>query len=203
MTIGVFDILSRVYGAKGIPFPRPPKQGNGTAIAPVGSYDSAPIEDVAIKGSLIRKFDDSHLGTYQFLPASINGTDIPNAVVIINGEKEIEETTIVDVGTVFEKVFTRPYDITIIATLIGNEGNWPQRYLQTIKDLWQIDEPLTLRCALTDIFLNKNVNGQWVDNPKNNFVIKRISILDNRGSENVEVVQIDGMSNIEFELELI
>ena len=97
MTVGVFDILYRVYGARGIPFPRPPKQGNGTAIAPVGNYDAAPLNDAAQKGSLIRKYDDTHLGSYQFLPATINGIDMPNAVVIISGEKEIEETTIVDV----------------------------------------------------------------------------------------------------------
>ena len=62
-----------------------------------------------------------------------------------------------------------------------------------MKDLWAKDEVLTLKCALTDIFLN----------PTNNFVMKHIAILDNQGSENVEVIQIDGMSNIDFELELI
>ncbi len=208
MTTNVYDILSKVYGARGLPFPRPPKQGDGTAIAtPFGSpllgdgtaiaangnYKGATIKDKASTGSLIRKYDDSYLGTYQFLPATINGIDLPNAVVIISGEKHIEETDIVDVGTVFEKVFTRPYDISIIVTLFDKDKQWPEKQLQQIRDLWLIDAPVTLRCALTDQFIQE----------KENLVIKHIAVLDNNGCENAEVIQLDGMSNIDFELELV
>lgn len=204
----VFDLLQKVYGARGLPFPTPPKQGNGsaiggvfdspltgegTAIAKVGNYSSPTAKDKATTGSLIRKYDDSYLGTYQFLPASINDIDLPNAVVIITGEKHIEETDIVDVGTVFEKVFTRPYSISIIVTLIGTQYNWPEKEIQAIRDLWLIDAPVTLRCALTDQFIQTD----------NNFIIKNIAVLDNQGSENVEVIQLDGMSNIDFQLEIL
>jgi hypothetical protein len=217
--MNVFDLLQKVYGARGLPFPSPPKKGEGsaiggafgkpltgegTAIAQVGTYASPTVKEMATTGSLIRKYDDSYLGSYQFLPASINGIDMPNAVVIITGEKHIEETDIVDVGTVFEKVFTRPYSITIICTIIGNNGNWPELEIQAIRDLWRLDEPVTLRCALTDQFLaQKKADGKWYDTPTNNFIIKNIAVLDNQGAENVEVIQIDGMSNIEFELELL
>lgn len=208
METNVFNILQKVYGARGLPFPLPPKQGDGTAIgstfgkpltgdgtaiASVGNYPLLPVFDVASTGSLIRQYEDSLLGSYQFLPATLNGVDLPNAVVIITGEKHIEETDIVDVGTVFEKVFTRPYSISIICTLIGLDGNWPERQIQQIRDLWRIDEPVTLRCALTDQFIQA----------ENNFIIKNIAVLDNQGSENVEVIQLDGMSNIDFELELL
>jgi hypothetical protein len=198
-TANIFQILNLVYGAKGIPFPNKPLQGNGTAIAKVGEYSRPAIADKSTTGSLIRKFDDELLGTYQFLPASIrwknsNGadqtTDLPNALVIISGEKNIQETDIVDVGTVFEKVFTRPYDITIICTLIGENGNWPETNLIEFRDIWKEDMVVTLKCGLTNLFIE----------PENNFLIKRMDILDNQGSENVEVIQFSGMSNIEFEL---
>lgn len=230
--MNVFDLLRNVYGAKGLPFPRPPKKGDGTAvagqffgefatndfrsegsaIASNNDYALPALNDKANQGNQIRKYDDSHLGTYQFLPASIvwyNSqtkkkvvTDLPNALVIISGEKEIVETTIVDVGTVFEQVFVKPYTISIIATLIGDKGLWPQSLLQDMNALWQENAPVTLRCALTDVFLNKQVNGSWVNNAENNFIIHKIGIMDNQGAENVEVIQIDGMSNIDFELEL-
>ena len=199
-TVNVFTILSKVFGARGLPFPGHPKKGEGEAIAPLGKADVAVVDNKSTRsGSLIRKYDDSHLGTYQFLPAYIlygsdlKYCDLPNAVVIISGDKEIVETTIVDVGTVFEQVFVRPYSISILVTLIGDKNNWPEDKIKEIKDLWDLDSPVTLKCALTDVFLQG-----W-----DNFIIKKISLLDNRGAENVEVIQIDGMSNINFELELI
>jgi len=207
MNVNVFSILQKVYGARGIPFPKPPKDNSPSKIAPSGDvvvsslpvvgrpgeYESPAINERATGGSLIRKFEDELLGTYHFLPATINDVELPNAVVIISGEKEIVQTDIVDVGTVFEKVFTRPYDVSIIVTLIGENGNWVEDKLKTIRDLYLIDEVVTLKCALTDIFLQK----------QNNFIISKINVLDNQGSENVEVIQIDGMSNIDFELEIL
>lgn len=209
METNVFNLLSKVYGARGLPFPRPPLQGNGTAIATpfkeqpltgsgtaiAGSsndYDPVTI-DATKDGLVIKQYEDELLGTYVFLPATLNGQNLPNAIVIITGEKNIVETDIVDVGTVFEKVFTRPYNISIIVTLIGEKNSWPLAELKKIKDLWLVDAPLTLRCALTDIFLQ----------PANNFILKSIAVLDNQGSENVEVMQLDGMSNIDFKLEIV
>lgn len=207
MNVNVFNILQKVYGARGIPFPKPPKDNSPSKIAEAGtpevSYPSVlaaagdiaanTINDRASLGSLIRKYEDELLGTYHFLPATINGVDLPNALVIISGEKEIVQTDIVDVGTVFEKVFTKPYDISIIVTLMGDKGNWPEDKIKTIRDLYLIDGVVTLKCALTDLFLQK----------KDNFIIQKINLMDNQGSENVEVIQIDGMSNIDFELEII
>ena len=204
-TVNVLNILSKVFGARGLPFPGHPKLGEGEKVAPLSGYSDVSLGQINTvakeNGSLIRKYDDSHLGTYQFLPAYIQYDagfgleycDLPNALVIISGEKEIVETTIVDVGTVFEQVFIKPYSISIIVTLIGDKKNWPEDKIQQIRDLWLNNDPVTLRCALTDIFLQQD----------NNFLIKKISILDNQGSENVEVMQIDGMSNIDFQLELV
>lgn len=200
--INVYNVLQKIYGARGIPFPIPPKQGNGTVIEKEGQYSAPLIEDVSETGSLIRKYDDQLLGSYQFLPASIDWfnkagvkitTELPNPLIIVSGEKRIEETDIVDVGTVFEKVFTRPYQVTIICTIIGENGNWPQRQLRELKDCYHDSTVVTLRSALTDIFLEPIIG---------NFIIQRIDLLDNQGSENVEVIQINGSSNIQFELEI-
>lgn len=206
-SIRIIDILNKVYGPKGLPFPSGPLEGEGTAIAGVGRIaegfdateqyvDTTKRSDL---GTEVRKYDGKYLGSYEFLPATIkskslpDGYGLPNALVIISGEKSIVETDVVDVGTVFEKVFTRPYDISIICTLIGNQKEWPERDLKKMAALWQEDNLVTLQCALTDIFLQA----------KDNFLITKISFLDAQGAENVEVIQIDGRSNIDFKLELI
>jgi hypothetical protein len=193
-TVNVINVLNKVFGARGLPFPQSPNQGEGTKIA--GEFGDALGKNqtqFGIKGTAIRKFDRRDLGSYVFLPATLSGVELPNPVLIISGEKEIVETNIVNVGTVFEKVFTKPYDISIICTLIGENKDWPEGELIRMAELYKKDDLVTIKCALTDIFLQA----------ENNAVITRVSILDAQGAENVEVVQFDLRSNIDFELEII
>lgn len=192
-TVNVFSILSQVYGAKGIPFPGKPKQGNTSMIA--GEFEKIDFAPEKISGNngTIKQYTDSVLGRYEFLPCTINDTPIPNAVVLITGEKLFVETDVIDAGTVFEKVFTRPYDITIIATLFGYDGQWPETEFETMATLFKENDLVTLKCISTNIFLQ----------PKDNFLLKKIDVLDSGGSENVEVIQFTGRSNIYFELEIL
>ncbi|MGN6604565.1 MAG: DUF6046 domain-containing protein [Ginsengibacter sp.] len=193
-TVNIFDILSKVYGPKGLPFPAPPNTGTQPAIASGFEFSIPPVNERSQSGTPIRKYTQDDLGRYEFLPAMLDGILLPNSVVIITGEKSIVETDVVDVGTVFEKVFTRPYDISIICTLIGENKNWPEDQVIQMANLWKQDDVLTLKCALTDVYLEQ---------AKDNFIIKRIAHLDAEGAENVEIIQFDGRSNIDFELELL
>lgn len=194
--LNVLSILNKVYGAKGIPFPKGPLGDNSTAVAgPFTNGVAAPVFKGATDrhGTPVKLVTDAKLGQYVFMPVTINGYQMPNPLIIISGEKMLIETDLVEVGTVYEKVFTKPYDISVICTLVGENDEWPEVQLGNIVDLWQTDEIVTLACALTDLFLQ----------PDNNFIITKISILDNNGAENVEVVQIDGKSNVDFTLNII
>lgn len=213
--VNVIDVLSKVYGARGLPFPGHPLRGEGSKIAEgfnqldrtEGSAIAGGFDEIftnkgefnGTKGTPIKRYTDESLGQYEFLPVMIDDYEIPNSLLIITGEKEFIETDVIGVldkdgnavgGTVFEKAFTRPYDISIIATLIGVDGTYPEGDLIEVIRLWKKDEVVTLKCALTDLYLP----------PTNNFLIKKISHLDAAGAENVEVIQIDGRSNVEFEL---
>ena len=190
MGLNVFDILNKVYGPKGIPFPSPAQYEANGVIAGGFSVENNNTAKRSHTGTAIKQFDSEDLGRYVFLPATIDGVEMPNPVVIITGEKEIVETNIVNVGTVFERVFTKPYDISIIVTVMGKDGEWPETELKELLKLWKKDDVVTLKCALTDLFIQ----------PSKNFVITRIGLLDAQGAENVEVLQIDGKSNIDFEL---
>lgn len=191
--VNVLDVLSRVFGPKGIPFPNGPIQGESPVVASGFNYQGSKLDQRNDTGTPIRKYTDEDLGRYEFLPVTIDGVEIPNALIIISGEKSIVETDVVDVGTVFEKVFTRPYNITVIATLMGENGEWPVDSLKAMVDLWKKDDLVTLKCALTDFFLQD----------KENMIITNIAVLDAENSESVEVIQFDGKSNVDFELELI
>ncbi|MBA4196586.1 MAG: hypothetical protein C0459_03435 [Chitinophaga sp.] len=190
--LSVFNVLQQVYGAKGIPFPQKPKQGRPSMIA--GKYDvQFPNEVLIGDNGTIKEYTDTVLGKYEFLPCTINGYLIPNSIVLISGEKLLIETDVIESGTVFEKVFIRPYDITIISTLIGYDGNWPEQDFETMANLFKEQDLTTLKCISTNMFLQ----------PKDNFLIKKIDVLDSRGTENVEVIQFSGSSNIDFELEIL
>jgi hypothetical protein len=196
VTIDVNRILNTVYGVRGLPFPQKVNTNTGT---PIGAAFSAPVQEQkerTAKGTPL--WNKNNLGAPVFMPAWINGVEIPNPLITITGEKSIVETDVVDVGTVFERIFQRPFDITIIATLISVDNSFPEEQLRNMLDIWKQDEAVTLECAYTDMVLIKELGYR----AGNNFVITKIDLLDMQGVENAQVVQITGRSNIDFELEL-
>lgn len=189
--LSVFNILKKVYGSTAIMFPEKPKADSITQVSGF-EVKNTTYNDVNKNGTPIRKYTDKLLGKYEFMPVTIDDVEMPNALIIITGEKEIIETNVIDVGTVFEKAFTKPYDITVIATLVGDNGTYPETLFEQLTNLWKKDDIVTIKCAMTDYFLQTKDNG----------IITKISVLDNAGAENVEVIQFDIRSNIDFELEI-
>jgi hypothetical protein len=202
-TFNLNTILNRVYGVRGLPFPGKPNTETHSFVAPEFTANVQAKKERSRLGTPL--WSTNSLGRPVFLPVKIDGQELPNPLVTITGEKEIIETVIVDAGTVFEKVFTKPYDITIICTLMGSasddngslgaaimDNTFPESQIIAMQELYVKDKLVTLECALTDIFLQ----------PKNNFIIKSLSLLDMQGIENAQVVQITGRSNLDFELEI-
>ncbi|WP_428400359.1 hypothetical protein ABDK00_001655 [Niabella insulamsoli] len=196
-----------------MPFPTGPKRGEGDRVASGFDQQEGTLKDQYDSfGNPVIQVTDYSLGRYEFMPVVINDGlkdyNLPNAVIMISGEKGIIETDVIDRGTVFEKVYERPYDISIITTIHSDENLWPAEQYKEIAELYRgkrTDEQgkkikgrdlVTLKCALTYPYL-KSTNGE---DETNNFLITRIAVLDNENSENTEVIQIDGRSNIEFEL---
>lgn len=187
----VSDILRRVYGVRGLPFPANPDYAPVSPIAGEFSAPAQPLPERTRKGT--RLYGENVLGRPVFMPAKLNGVELANPLITLSGEKLILETDLVDVGTVFEKVFVRPYDITIICTLINAEGTFPEAELIEMQQLYKDGDLYTLECALTDIFLQ----------PRNNFILNRIDVMDMAGIEDAQVIQLTGRSNVDFVLEII
>lgn len=191
--MSITDILKFAYGPKGLPFPRPAEKPGGNPIAGefAGSMPGQPTDRSSITGKAL--YEQNALGRWVFLPASLNGQPLPNPLVSINGEKSIIETDVTEVGTVFEKAFTRPYDITIICTLLNGDNSWPEAEIKRMEQLYTQGDLYTLACPLTDLFLQ----------PQNNFLLKGISVIDMGVCDNAQVIQLNGRSNIDFELVIL
>lgn len=185
------DILKRVYGYRGLPFPASP---DTTGVSFIGSEfketTAIPTQERISKGTPL--WGQNVLGRPVFMPVKIGGIELPNPLISFSGEKAIIETDVTEVGTVFEQVFIRPYDITIICTLINKEGSFPEKEVIKFEKLYREGTLYTLECAFTDIFLQ----------PKNNFILGKIDIVDMEGVEDAQVIQLSGRSNVDFELEI-
>jgi len=185
------SILRTVYGVRGLPFPGKPADDQlidtGFGFESVQSY---PNERSKL-GTPLRGINA--LGRPVFMPATLDGLELQNPLITISGEKSIVETDVVNVGTVFEKVFDRPYAITIIVTLINSDDTFPEDQITELVKKWKINDVLTLQCGITDFFLQT----------ESNFILKKIDMLDMQGIENCQVVQLSGSSNIDFKLEIV
>lgn len=193
---GVNDILRQVYGFRGLAFPTKP---DGTAPDPIapdfrpGLYEGSVTERTERTGQGTPLWGTNVLGRPVFMPALLGGVELSNPLITITGENEILETDVTEIGTVFEKVFQRPYDITIICTLLNKDNTWPEAEIKQFRDLYVQGVLYTLECAITDLFLQ----------PKNNFILKTINLLDMQGVENAQVIELTGRSNLDFELEIL
>lgn len=207
-TINVLNALRLIYGPKGMPFPGNPTPGEGSGIGAAfteldtrdGTAISNGFGDIKLIGkgnrennalTPVKEFTDELLGQYVFMPVYIDGIEMPNPIVRISGEYRVIETDILEVGTVTELAFMRPYSISIIATVVSDDGEWPD--ISSYVGLWKKGDLVTLKSAVTDHYLQK----------RDNMLITNITHLDAQGGENVEVLQIDGRSNVDFELEIL
>lgn len=186
-------LLGRVATPAGFPFPK------GVAAPKLeGQVDHF--------GFPVVKVTDESLGKYEFMPVVINDGqqdfELQNPLIMISGEKGVVETEVTYAGTVFQTVFQKPYDISIITTILSKDHKWPKEEFKQMVDLYNgartdvngnklaAKDLVTLKCALTNYFLQ----------PEDNFIITRIGLLDNGGAENMEVLEFVGRSNVDFEL---
>jgi hypothetical protein len=211
-SISLSTLLARLTPKTGFPFPIGSKRGEGARIATGFEPQESSFGQRDAFGNPVIQITDESLGRYEFMPVvlkmGLTEYQLPNALIMIVGEKAVVETDLMDRGTVFEKVYERPYDISIITTIQSADKTWPADEYKRMAELYHgmsVEEYkvkvskgsevlprdlVTLKCALTYPFLAD----------EDNFLITKIAVLDNEGAEDMEMIQIDGRSNIEFEL---
>lgn len=188
------DMLLSVLGYKGLPYP-----GGFIPDAP-GKYKADgyeyPGEQASEKtssdfGSTLRKKDAQ--GRWYFMPIVLEhkGTEyeIQNAVISIRGKKSIVETAMVGrKGTVKELISVDDYEIRIAGVCL--DVDFPDQQINALNELYNINESVTLKCALTDIFLDE----------EDKVVIKSIDFAEMKGCETAQVFTMELVTDRSFEL---
>ena len=188
------DMLLNVIGYKGLPYP-----GGFIPDAP-GKYKADgyeyPGEQASEKtssdfGSTLRKKDAQ--GRWYFMPIALEhkGTEyeIPNAVISIRGKKSIVETAMVgSKGTVKELISVDDYELRISGVCL--DVDFPYQQINALNELYNINESVTLKCALTDIFLDE----------EDKVVIKSIDFAEMKGCETAQVFTMELVTDRSFEL---
>ncbi len=199
---------------KGLPF-FATLQDNSNPIA--SDFDKADAEDYSYSFNesassniaLVSQLNNSEfyrnnvLGRPVFLPASLSWFEagrlqtyeLPNPIVFISGRKNIITTQLAGKnaqGTVKEIISTNDYSINILCQSISNDRTWPLSDYNYLANIFKKNRQYTLRCILTDPFLQK----------ENNVVITDISVPDMRGITNAQVVQFSLLSDKYYELEI-
>lgn len=193
-TFNLANILTTVIGYKGFPYPGGfipdlPKKYDAKGFDLTG--EAANERQYSDLGSVLRKKDAQ--GRWYFMPVVLShkGMDyeIPNAVISITGKKTIVETAMVGrKGTVKELISVDDYDINIVGVAI--DSDFPDAQIQEINDLYNINESVSLKCALTDIFLED----------EDKVVIKSVEFQEMRGCETAQVFKMSLVTDRSFEL---
>lgn len=190
----VKDILLDVTGYKGLPYPGawlPTVNRSESGAEYEYDGETAGEKTNTDLGSLLRKKDVT--GRYYFLPVVLEHKgkeyEIPNAVISFTGKKSIVETAMVGrKGSVKELISMDDYEISIQGIALAED--FPEEALSELNELYNINEAVTLKCALTDIFLAD----------EDRVVIRSMDISDMKGQESFLVFKMDLVTDCGFEL---
>lgn len=111
-------------------------------------------------------YAEDSLGREYFLPVKIiydNGNGnattpgewtLPYPVVSVTTKKTVVETALTERrGTVKELINIQDYEITIKGFIVGNNNEFPEQEITTLRSIYELNAPLSIQCPLTDLFL--------------------------------------------------
>jgi len=163
-------------------------------------FDKAPNKKLkADGGSPLYSLDS--FGREYFMPVWLGETldtltELPYPVIRMECRKTIVETPLTERnGTVKELIYTQDYRITIRGLIINDTPDWPEQNIKIINSLFNVNAPIYIQSALTDIFLISTVG-----NSDAQAVITSISFPENKGVKNVCPYEIELLSNNIFSL---
>lgn len=193
-SFSIKDVLLDVIGYKGLPYPGvwfPEKKRANDNGGYEYSGSNKQVKTHSETGSLLRRRDS--LGRYYFLPVTLvhkgKEYEIPNAVISLTGKKTIIETAMVGrKGSVKELINIDDYEINVQGVALSDD--FPESILSELEELYNINESITLKCALTDIFLEED----------DRVVIKSIELSDMKGTEEFQVLKMNLVTDRNFEL---
>lgn len=190
-SFNIGDLLMSYIGYKGIVYPgglisdAPKNYKSGSDYSYEG--EEASFNTSSALGSTLRKKDAS--GRWYFMPIYLNGVELPNTIISIKGSKTIVETAMVGrKGTVKELISVDDYDISVVGVILVDD--FPDEGIAELRDLFNMTESISLKSALTDIFLEED----------DKVVIKGVEFPAMKGYETAQIFKMSLISDQSFEL---
>lgn len=138
-------------------------------------------------------------GEVTFMPIKIDGIELPNAIIGITGKKTINETPLVGGrGSVKELISVDDYEITLAGVLVSDDGQYPEKLIETFRDIWQKNESVTLLSAISDMVLVDL--GKTPRTTDVNVVLKSIDFPAVGAFENAQIITLTAVSDYPFTL---
>ena len=198
----VADFLGSVASAKGTIYPgmfinwmrRNGRNGYPDTTLTYDAMGQAPaLRTETAGGTPIRRQDA--MGRWYFMPvwvrSSLGEMELPCAVIRVTGKKRIVETPLVGRrGAVNELVSVDSYQVDVTTALIGEDGNYPEKLVKQLRDLYELNEAVELVSAVTDLVLEKD----------DKIVFESIDFPEVGGVENVQVVKLSAHTDAAIEL---
>jgi len=143
------------------------------------------------------------LGREHFLPVKLNGYLLPFAVVGINAKKTIVSTSMPERGgSVHEIISVDDYVINIKGILINDDNIFPEKEITAIHKLFEVNNSIELRSALTDIFLRGGIKeSEQLNDQLHQVVVKTVNYPAVAGVEHAKPFEITCDSDMIFTLE--
>lgn len=152
--LSLTHLFQEAFGIKAKPFE--PK------FPPVRGFDQKSRMEKSLMGAPMYAHNDQ--GTLHYMPVYLWTNDkaegvnfkvmLPYAVVAISAQKRIVETTLVEQGgTLKELIGLEDYVISIKGLMVGKDNVFPEADIADLRNLYEWNRPISMQCALTDIFL--------------------------------------------------
>lgn len=173
------------------------------------------VETGALRGSPYYAVD-AELGVEYFMPVTITYPDAEDGVGLLNGDtsgllktlelpfpvvsissrKNIVETPLTERGgTVKELINIEGYLIKVRGHVIAATNDLPEAALTKLRELYENNTAVQIKCALTDIFLvTKRRQGS------DTVVIRSINLEGLKGVKNVKPYEVEFISDEIFNL---
>jgi len=192
----IFDILRTIKGYQALPFV-PSGLVAPKSVMTDGNFNSGEGPERATQSIAAEPLRKLKKGVLYFMPVSFTHKgktwEFDEAVVSISGKKTIVETPMIGrKGSVKELISIDDYEIKMVGVLENANGDYPEKEMQDLVSLWEINEAVEMHCALTAYFLGKD----------HSVVIKTIEPITVEGQEDIQVFNLSLVSDSPFELEL-
>lgn len=150
------------------------------------------------KSSPDNYYEKDSQGRDVFMPLTLGGLFLPYVWISVSSSKIIEETGVTERrGSVKEQISCEDWVFNVKGLHVGHDGSFPEKDVDDLRALYERNEAVVCKSALTDIYLLAKENEA-----NDKVAIFDYNLHDNKGVEHVRAFEFMMKSDTIFELEI-